>query len=171
MEKIVQMAEVDQRVRLENPIDWKKVNKIDEENRLRIKNLVKTYGLIDIKRFGKKASYSAWLLIQHFPQNDLPFMKKYLSLMEKSLSSVDIKNYAYLLDRVNSYQGRPQVYGTQLIMEKGNDYWEFEPISKITKVDARRKDIGLEPLRKYAKKLEKTYKQKVNLPRNYREKR
>ena len=89
------MADEDQKARSEKEIDWKKIDSIDKKNNEEIKKLVNEYGLIGKKEYGKEASYKTWLLIQHMPEEELQFMKKYLRLMKDNLSDINIQNFEY----------------------------------------------------------------------------
>lgn len=164
---IIKMAEKDQKARSEKKLDWRKIDVIDKRNNTEIKKLVTNYGLIGIKKYGESASSKAWLLIQHMPAEDLPFMKKYLKLMEEALGDIDLKNYAYLKDRISVYEKNPQTYGTQLHSKNETSDLKFHPIENIENIDIKRKEVGLYSLKEYAQSMEKLCNQKVILPKNY----
>lgn len=163
--EIAKMVEVEQywmhkAIKSSNPNSsiHKKVKEINAINFKRVKEIVEEYGLISISKFGKEASYNTWLLIQHSPQEELTFMKHYLSLMEQNPQEVVKKNIAYLKDRILVYQNEPQIYGTQLKWNKENNKWEASKLKNPEKVDELRKEMGLEPLEDYLKKHEEIYK-------------
>jgi hypothetical protein len=61
-------------------------------------------------------------------------------------------NWAYLLDRVLTLKGEPQIFGTQFMYRDG----ELAPqtIKDPDTVDERRAELGMMPLAEYAKILE-----------------
>lgn len=128
---------------------------IIETNTSRLKELVAEYGWIDIPRFGKNASFDAWLIAQH-SRRDPEFQRQVLALM-KALpkGDVDPQNIAYLAD---TCAGDTQVYGTQFITKEG--YKILKPLKDQEKVDELRAEVGLEPLREYIKK----YSESSSLP-------
>jgi len=165
--KIIEMAKVDQELRMAQPIDFAKVAKIDEENRKEIKNIVNEYGFISISKFGKDASYKAWLLVQHFPPEEIEFMENYLKMMGDNKGDYDTRNYAYLIDRINVYKGKPQIYGTQTTSKDNSDTYEFQPIKDIENIDALRREMNLSTLREYAELMEDMNKKRFKLPDGY----
>ena len=82
-------------------------------------------------------------LVQHQPpavqQQMLPALKKAVDEDEASKA-----NYAYLFDRVETDEGRPQHWGTQAKCENGGAV--LYPIDDIASVDERRRLVGLGPL-------------------------
>jgi len=99
-----------------------------------------------IDKVGKAASEAAWLVIQHsIGQPD--FMKKCLGLLEKAVSEhkADPKNLAYLTDRVAVFEGKLQLYGTQFDWDE-NGALNPNNFDDLSKVNQRRKSIGLNTL-------------------------
>lgn len=166
-EIIIKMADEDQKARSEKEPDWGKIDIIDKKNNEEIKKLVTEYGLIGQKEYGKEASNKAWILIQHMPEEQLQFMKEYLGMMKENLEDIDIKNYAYLKDRLSMYEKTPQTYGTQLHSKDGSSDLKFHPIDDIKNIDKKRKEAGLDTLIEYADSMEKMCNQKVVLPEGY----
>lgn len=166
-EVIIKMANEDQKARSEKEPDWKKIDIIDNKNNEEIKKLVNEYGLIGQKEYGKEASNKAWLLIQHMPEGELQFMKEYLGLMKDNLSDIDVKNYAYLKDRLSMYEKTPQTYGTQLHSKDDSSDLQFHPIGDIKNIDKKRNEVGLDTLKDYAESMEKMSNQKVLIPKGY----
>ena len=60
---------------------------------------------------------------------------------------VSAQHVAYLADRLELKDGRKQIYGTQLRIDKGE--LVIEPIDDPDNVDKRRAAIGLGPLAEY----------------------
>ena len=129
--------------------DWETLKKLDKENSEIVKKIVDEYGLITISKFSKKASFNAWLIVQH-AVHDLPFMKKYLSLMKSNLEEINLQNYAYLQDRLLLIDKKPQIYGTQVIKDKKTNKFKPNKLKySVKKTDILRKKIGLESIEKY----------------------
>jgi len=166
-EKIIKMARQDQKIRLAKDVDYKAMERMDRENRKVVKGIIEKYGLITISRFGKEASYSAWLLIQHFPKEEVGFMENYLKLMESPIQDIDIRNYACLKDRILMYRGLLQIYGTQTNSKTNGNNLEFYPIRDVKNIDELRKKVELKNLKEYAKDLEEMFGKPVTLPRGY----
>lgn len=122
----------------------KMVDPIDEINNGKIKNIIDRIGYPTISKVGKKASFNAWLIIQHSPQ--IEFMKKCLKLMEDEKDDIDPLNIAYLKDRVLMYSGKKQIYGTQLKQNSITKKMELYDVEDIEHLDERRRSIGLDPI-------------------------
>lgn len=153
-DKINKLVEKDQKLRKNIPEDsvlaeayWLKINKFDLESTNYIKHVVKKIGLPTIPIVGEKASYNAWLLVQH--SQDLKFQKKYLKLLKQNINDINLNNIAYLEDRILMRQGHPQTFGTQLIQdEKSKDVIPYS-LKDPENVDTLRKNMGLDTLEKY----------------------
>ena len=118
-----------------------KTEEIDRANTKWLKDLVEKRGWPRISGAGKDGAFNAWLLVQH-ADKDPAFQKKCLDLM-KALpkEEVELKNIAYLTDRVLVAEGKKQLYGTQFHTVDGK--LEPRPIEEEAKVDERRKAMGL----------------------------
>ncbi len=159
-QKLIQMSGLDQEVRkryeqTKDRKDLEEMQKIDRINREEFKKIFKTTGLIT-SEYGKDAQLSAFLLVQHMPRSEISFMKKYLSLMKMHLEDVEPINYAMLCDRVETWQNKPQIYGTQFVsVEDSKNTYKLKELKDPELVDKRRRDIGLESLQDYINKLSK----------------
>lgn len=150
--KINEMAAKDQKLRKKLEIEeskesLRKLRKLDKENTIGVKKIVDEIGLPTISKVGKEASYNAWLLVQHSP--DLEFQKKYLRLMKENVDDINPKNIAYLTDRVLMYEGKKQIYGTQVVFDKKNQRYEPYDLENSDRVDKKRREVGLEPISEY----------------------
>jgi hypothetical protein len=74
-------------------------------------------------------------------------MKKCVELLEIAVSEneADPKNLAYLTDRIAAFEEKPQLYGTQFDWDENG---ELSPnlFDDLSKVNERRKSIGLNTL-------------------------
>lgn len=130
-------------------------SKLDSIHTQRMKEIVKQMGWPTISKVGETVSDMAWLLVQH-ADHDIEFQKQCLELMKQTSNDVSKVNIAYLEDRVKVNSGRPQIYGTQFYEHDG--IYEPRPIEELDKVDKRRKEVGLESLKEYARMLKEKYK-------------
>ena len=132
------------------------LKKLDEFHTTKMKEILREHGWIVISKFGSEYDKKAWLLIQHADQDPF-FQAGVLCILEKMVNKkeTDIKNYAYLYDRVAGkfHQiGFLQKYGTQVDVEK--ESIKLQPYEgSLEDVDKHRKAVGLEPLGDYLEKI------------------
>lgn len=155
-EEIQKMAKRDQEMRhkLRHDNDaWDEA--IDRENTTRMKEIIDEIGWPTVSKVGDENSSNAWLLVQH-ADHDVQFQKKCLELIKGAPENeVSKRDIAYLEDRVAIGEGRPQIYGTQF--QKIDGEMQPLPIIDSDKVEARRREMGLEPLEENRKRLQKSY--------------
>jgi len=169
--KLAHMVEVDQYMRKylsiifdhayspkEERYFWRKFGErwkqVDRQNTSDLKALLETYPWFTITEFGPEADINAWLLVQH-ADHDPDFQKSVLTKLEKlyRVSETKPANYAYLFDRVAASwhdlsKRTLQRYGTQgTCVAPGK--WEPIPMEEPSKIDVRRKEIGLGALAEY----------------------
>src|SRR4051794_39532461 len=86
------------------------VRAIDAKHTARMKAIVAQHGWPGRALVGDDGAHAAWLLVQH---SEMSFMAQCLPMMERAVSTGEASptDYAYLLDRVRTNQGKPQVYG------------------------------------------------------------
>ena len=79
--------------------------------------------------------------------------------METAVSGGELQpvHLAYLTDRLRTFEGKPQLYGTQGQTNSDGLIVPF-PIEDEEHVDERREAIGLEPLEEYFKSMNESYK-------------
>lgn len=133
---------------------------IDDSNRADLKKLLKIYPWFKISEFGAQADKDAWYLVQH-ADADPAFQAAVLDILGRmaSLNETNQKNYAFLYDRVAiSYDfpsnRKPQRYGTQGECLGPNNWQVILPIEDISRLDDRRKEMGLGPEAEYKKLIE-----------------
>lgn len=153
--EIIQMANLDQKIRKVNTAKrthLKKLKEIDRLNLAKIKWIVKKIGCPTVTKVGKKASHFAWLLIQH-ADRDVKFQEYCLNLMKKTGEDNEASkvNIAFLTDRILVNKGKPQLYGTQFYESKGK--LVPRPIKDADKLNERREKMDIEPFEVYKKKL------------------
>lgn len=140
------------------------------QNATKLEMILNEIGYPTIDKVGTKASESAWIIIQHSISRP-HFMKKCLILLEKAVSKnkASKKNLAYLSDRIATFEGKPQLYGTQFDWDEDG---KLSPnkFDNLTKVNERRKSIGLNTLEEQIVIIRKqTEKENQTPPKNQSE--
>jgi len=152
-DEILTMSEADQAMRTSGVWD----SSLDKKHTLRMQQIVAAIGWPTISKVGERASQMAWLLVQH-ADHDRVFQQACLALMKaQPAEEVNMRNIAYLEDRVCVGEGRPQRYGTQFRTNEQGDLEPF-PIEDREQVDARRAELGLSSLAEYALRLQSSRK-------------
>lgn len=122
------------------------MKELHDRNAKILNEIIDTIGYPTTDKVGKEASESAWLVIQH-SIGQPEFMKKCSKLLEKAVSEnkADPQSLAYLIDRIAVFEGKEQLYGTQFDWD---EYGILSPnhCDDLTKVNERRKSIGLNTL-------------------------
>jgi hypothetical protein len=115
-----------------------------------VKKIAEKHGFPGYDLVGKESSNNYWMLVQH-SDFDLPFQKKILKLMKLEVDKKNAsgQNYAYLIDRININEGKPQIYGTQVNM--GENGTKIKTCSDTLNLDKRRLSVGLKPIKDYLK--------------------
>ena len=88
--------------------------------------------------------HAAWLIAQ---LGDTDLQRRCLEHLEVAVDNGDAPpgHYACLLDRVRMAEGRPQLYGSQWVVNEYGDLTPW-PIENPAGVDDRRERVGLQPL-------------------------
>ena len=129
-----------------------------------INEIIDTIGYPTTDKVGKEASEAAWLVIQH-SIGQPEFMKKCAELLKKAVSEnkADLKSLAYLTDRIAVFEGKPQLYGTQFDWDENGNLSPYL-FDDLTKVNERRKSIGLNTLEERTEIIRKQAKNENESP-------
>ena len=126
---------------------------VHEANAVELERIIAAIGWPTSKLVGIDGEEAAWLIAQHaigLP----PLQRKCLELLKAAVAvgGAPAWQMAMMLDRVRTYEGLPQVYGTQFDWD---DDGALSPrrIEDPEAVDQRRKEVGLEPLEAAVAKL------------------
>lgn len=127
--------------------------RVDLQNTIDLKEILKEIDWVRISTFGQEADKDAWLIVQH-ADHDPQFQKKILAMLETLhlIGESDPANFAYLYDRVavsSPEQLRLQRFGTQGRYVGVN--WEPYPVEDPARLDERRAKVGLESMENYRK--------------------
>jgi len=131
----------------------------DAANLARLREIVREHGWPDRTLVGSDGVGAVFLLVQH-ADRDVAFQKEYLSWLERAFRTGELspqagEALALLTDRVRTNEGRPQLYGTQVLIQDGGVI--VQPIEDEWNVDARRAELGLPSLADYLKQLRQFY--------------
>lgn len=121
------------------------LEKIHLSNARKLSDLIEKLGFPVLSNAGEQGVRLSWLIIQHaisWPD----FMRESIIQMRLAAAQNDyiLELLAYTDDRIAYFEGRPQLYGTNMDWIDG----EFKPtpVEDIEKLDARRKSLGLPPV-------------------------
>jgi len=129
----------------------------DAQNTMWLDEVIQQQGWPTKSLVGEDGAQAAFLIVQHSPAPQ--FQKKCLELLGRAVkqNEADIINLVYLTDRIRTFEGKPQIYGTQGQTNADGLIIPF-PIEDEEHVDERRKAIGLEPIAEYFKNMNESYK-------------
>jgi hypothetical protein len=122
------------------------MKELHEKNAKILNNILDTIGYPTIDKVGIKANEAAWLIIQH-SIGQPALMKKCAALLKSAVreNKASPQNLAYLTDRIAVFEEKLQLYGTQFDWDE-NGNLSPNPYDNLTKVNERRKSIGLNTL-------------------------
>jgi hypothetical protein len=119
---------------------------VHEANARELETIIAESGWPTSQLVGAEGAEAAWLIAQHAISLP-PFPRRCLELLRNAVAAGDAPAWqmAMMLDRIRTYEGRPQVYGTQFDWD---DEGRLSPrlIEDREGVDKRRQEVGLEPL-------------------------
>lgn len=123
---------------------------IDDENLEMVINIINKCGMPIRKDVGLKGMSTIWLVLQH---SDNVHRKKYFPYLEKASRIGDIKKsqLAMMQDRILMMEGKPQIYGTQVIKKPNSKNWILYSLDNPNIVNKKRDSVGLEPIEDYLK--------------------
>ncbi len=127
---------------------------VHEKNNKRIKEIIREYGWPGYSMVGKDGCHAAWLIVQHAILEP-ELQKNALALLKEAANKneADMKMVAFLEDRLLMIEGKPQVYGTQHVVDKTTNRLVPYEIVDVANVNARRTKIGMEPLEEKTQEL------------------
>lgn len=128
---------------------WDLKKQLNDENLKELESLIAAEGWPKYSEVGPAAS-AAFLVIQHA---DSMHQRKYLPMLRKACEEKEAswQEYALMYDRIQTSEGKPQRYGTQVHYVPETKKWELYPLENKAEVDKYRKEMGMVPLREYVK--------------------
>ena len=142
--ELIAMAEEDQRVRGELLAEGvlfdgyhPRMAEVHHRNAVRLAALMEEMGWPGRSVVGREAADAAWLVLQH-SIGDPAVMRRGLELLRSAApGEVDPIQVAMLEDRVRTFSGLPQLYGTQFDWDERGEMQPL-PIDDVTHVGVRR---------------------------------
>ena len=115
-----------------------------------VKKILAAYGFPGYSLVGQESCRHYFLLVQH-SDFDSKFQRRALQKMRREVAgnNASRQQYALLVDRIATTQGKLQVYGTQVLMSSDT---KVKPCMAPDKLNERRKTMGLEPIEVYLAK-------------------
>ena len=150
---LLEMAEEDQRVRAHLAADGSlfegyhpRMRAVHDANAARLAEILDQHGWPGVPQVGPTGAAAAWLIAQHAIAQPA-FQRRVLQALKPAAERGDVPaiHVAMLEDRVRCFEGRPQLYGTQFDWDEQGRMSPL-PYDDAARVDARRHEIGLEPL-------------------------
>ncbi|EON74849.1 hypothetical protein ADIS_4681 [Lunatimonas lonarensis] len=124
----------------------KEMEALHISNAEKLNEIIESIGFPTVEKVGKEANEAAWLIIQHAISQP-EFMKKCLVLMQMEVKQTlhELRQKAYLSDRIAVFEGKPQQYGTQFDWDE-DGLLSPSPFDDLEEVNERRWYIGLNSL-------------------------
>jgi hypothetical protein len=148
--QIQAMVEADQAVRLKDKVSAAEMDEVDLRHRVEVERIFERYGWPKRSIVGKEAAHQFWLLAQHQP---LEVQQRMLHEMEVAAGQGEASraDYAYLYDRVQTRQGKPQRWGTQARCVNGLPV--LFPVEDEAGLEERRRELRMPPMAVYLKQM------------------
>jgi hypothetical protein len=127
---------------------WDSIRTVDASNALVVESILDKDGWVGPEQIGEKASSAFFLIIQHA---DAGTRRKYFPMMKAAVTQgkANPQDLALLEDRMAVDNGKPQIYGTQLLMDQASGSYYLYRLSDPDSVDTRRARVGLGTLAAY----------------------
>jgi hypothetical protein len=124
---------------------------IDHENLEIIVSYIEKCGFPTLDAVTKEEMLTIWLVLQHAQPT---YQKKYISNFEEAAkrNEIDWSSVALMKDRALMNEGKPQIYGSQIMGDRESDGWMIYELQNPETVDKRRMEMGMEPLSEYVRK-------------------
>jgi hypothetical protein len=118
---------------------WALISAQDAEDQAALLKLVPPEGWFLRSKYGERASWAAFDIVQH---GDLALLERFLPVLGRQVAAGEVpgEGYAMMYDRVETSHDRPQLYGTQFRCDGGK--WRPYPIKDPEGLEARRKPLG-----------------------------
>lgn len=131
---------------------WRAKLMISERNQQELAPLLDARGWPRIGNVGREAAMAAYLVVQH---SNASMQRKYLPEVKKMCEAKELpwERYAMMYDRMCTNENIPQRYGTHTTYNEKTGETELYRIEDPAGIDARRKEIGLEPLADYLSRM------------------
>lgn len=152
-EELERMVDEDNRVRSELAAAGElfegyhpRMEAVHRYNAARLKEIIAEHGWPGRSLVGDEGATYAWLILQH-AISDPDFQRRGLDLLKAAAAhgEAPASHAAYLEDRIRTFEGRPQLYGTQFDRDRSGEISPL-PIENAERVNERRRVIGLDTI-------------------------
>ncbi|MFL6209813.1 MAG: DUF6624 domain-containing protein [Pyrinomonadaceae bacterium] len=152
-QRLLAMAEEDQRIRSELAATGElfkgyhpRMEEVHRRNAQALTDVIAEHGWPGKSLVGADGAHAAWLVLQHAIGNPA-LQRGCLPLLQEAVTRGEMEpaHAAYLEDRIRSFEGRPQRYGTQLDWDEEGRMCPL-PLEDPDRVDEYRRAVGLGPL-------------------------
>lgn len=122
----------------------------DSINQIRVVKFIDSNGILGADEVG--AQGNLWLFLA-LNVSDTTCRINYLPVIEEAFLKERIKprTYARFIDILLIDRGQKQLYGTLVESSESGDFRGFQPIQDPEKVEERRAELGLIPMKRYAR--------------------
>lgn len=119
---------------------------VHDENAAVLEEIIAQSGFPTISQVGKEGADAAWRIVQHAIAKP-EFMRRCLVLLRDAAArgEADPQHVAFLQDRIRTFEGQPQLYGTQFDWDEKGEMSPY-PVDNVVRVEQRRAELGMEPL-------------------------
>jgi len=119
---------------------------VHRDNARRLAAIIEDVGWPSERLVGPTAAEAAWRIAQH-AIGEPGFQRRVLALLRAASARGDVPAWqpAMLEDRIRMFEGRPQLYGTQMVADDAGWLRPYA-IEDAAGVEDRRRQVGLEPL-------------------------
>lgn len=116
-------------------------------NAARLKEILAEHGWPVPGLVGREGAEAAWLIVQH-AIGDPALQRLSLQMLQDAAQSGEVPRWqaAMLEDRIRMFEGKAQIYGTQLETDSEGAIRPYL-LEHPEQVEERRREVGLEPLR------------------------
>ena len=148
--QLASMAKEDQTARSRRQISEAEIEELATKDRPLLNQIFSAYQWPKLSLFGVDACDNFWLLVQH---QSLALQQKMLPALQSAVAAGEASktNYAYLFDRVQVNEGKPQHWGTQAKCEGGHAI--LDPVDDAAHLAERRAKLALPPVSEYLQSL------------------
>jgi hypothetical protein len=174
-EELLKMREEDLNLRTELLRDGslfhgyaERMAELHRRHNQRMRAILAEHGWPGRSLVGEDANAAAWLLLQHAIL-DPDLMRSAVPMIDRAVQvgETDAKYLAFLVDRIRTLEGLPQIYGTQYDWDAEGELSPL-PIDEPALVDERRRTVGLETLAENTRRLRAQAKSEGDSPpKNY----
>jgi hypothetical protein len=159
-DELLTMAEEDRRVRAHLLAEGclgdgyhPRMAEVHRRNAAALTGIIAKHGWPGRSLAGEDGAHAAWFILQH-AIGDPPLQRRGLELLRQAADrgEATTRQVAYMEDRIRSFEGRPQFYGTQYDWDEHGEL-SPHPVEDMAGVDERRRTVGLGPLAEHTRRM------------------